>query len=322
MKAVAASLFGVAALGGFFVAGGASKTRPCPGNSCHTTTAATVPQTTTAATCQQQPDETTMLEAQVAATPDGGTLTLQRRCYRIEGTVEVTGRNVTVDGNGATLESFNPPDDQRAIWRFWDSTATVENMTIVGSYPNGGTLDEALQHAHAVDLRRSTGSLANLTMKDLAGDCVYFGLGSSGTLTSSRCVGTSRNAVSVVSASNVAVTDVTTDMIGYDVFDVEPNPGTGVGSDNVTFARNIVGSYRLSVFSIVPEEPLSGLSFTGNTAAVMRVTTADTAYRPQHVTVIDNASAQPGQMQFDHIDGLTVARNTNVAVSETDCTGG
>lgn len=317
MRSACVVLGVMAALSGFFVAGVSSK-RPCPGNSCRTTTA---PTTTAAASCAAQVDETAAVQALVAGTTDGGTVTLQHRCYRIEGTLEFTGRTVTIDGNGATLESFNPPDDQRAVWRFWDSTVTVRDMTIVGSYTAGGTFTDGLQHAHAVDLRRSHATLTGLTMRDVAGDCVYFGLGSSGTLASSTCVGTSRNAVSVVSASNVTVSAVTTDRVGYDVFDVEPNAGTGVGSDNVAFTGNTAGSYGISVYSLVPNEPLSRQSFTGNTATTMRVTTADTAYRPQGVTVTDNTSVRPGSMQFDNIDGLSAARNTNVTVEENNCTG-
>ena len=76
-------------------------------------------------------------------------------------------------------------------------------------------------------------------------------------------MGTSRNAVSVTAVNNVLVQFVTLGSIGYDVFDVEPNTGTANwGAQNVTFDGNTIGSYALSIFSIVPNAPLSSLYFT------------------------------------------------------------
>ena len=87
-------------------------------------------------------------------------------------------------------------------------------MTIVGSYANGGVHTESLQHAHGIDLRGTHGVVENVSMSDLAGDCVYFGLGasrSSGDVRDSSCRRIGRNAVSVTAGDDIRVARVTTD---------------------------------------------------------------------------------------------------------------
>jgi hypothetical protein len=279
--------------------------------------------------------------------PDYSTLSFgTNACYRTEGTLEFAGRKgLDFEGNGSTFRSFDPPADTRAIWRAWQSTGLIfRNMTITGSYAKGGTFESSLEHAHGIDLRGTGAEIANVTIDNVAGDCVYFGLGSdnttrsSGSFHNSRCTGTSRNAVSVTAGNNVLVQFVTVGAIGYDVFDVEPNTGTANwGAQNVTFDNNTIGLYALSIFSIVPNAPLSSLYFTNNLVdgiglkAGLKITTGSTttaANRPQGVTITGNSSMSPeapAAMNLSSIDGLTVTGNIvpmtagTMASVETSC---
>ena len=198
-------------------------------------------------------------------------------------------------------------------------------MTIDGSYANGGTHDPSLQHAHAIDLRGTGAVIANVTMSDLAGDCVYFGLGytsalnrSSGGVHDSTCSRISRNAVSVTAGDDILVQRVTTSAIGYVAFDVEPNVGAGWGSRRVTFNSNTIGSYAISAFSIVENAPISDQAFTNNhvVGRGLKITIGQTSsvrYRPQNVTVagdLADIAQAPSAMNLDAVDGLTVTRNT------------
>jgi hypothetical protein len=274
-------------------------------------------------------DVTSPLLSWIASVPDYSTLSFgTNACYRIEGTLDFSGRHgLDFEGNGSTFRSINAPTDTRAIWRAWQSTGLIfRNMTITGSYPNGGTFTSTLQHAHGIDLRGTGAEIADVAVSNVGGDCVYFGLGSdnstrsTGSLHNSTCTGTSRNAVSVTAGSNVLVQYVTTSSIGYDVFDVEPNTGTANwGADNITFDSNTIDApYALSAFSVVPNAPLSALSFTHNTVVGrgLKITTGSTttaANRPQGVTITGNSSdsAQaPAAMNISSVDGLTITGNT------------
>ena len=118
-------------------------------------------------------------------------------------------------------------------------------------------------------LNGSSLDIAKVTIKDVAGDCVYFGGGytsaltpSSGTVQDSTYIGTGRNAISVLAGEDILVHGVTTDSIGYDVFDVEPNPGAFWGSNGVTFDGNTIGSYAKNAYSVVEGAPITNQFFT------------------------------------------------------------
>jgi IPT/TIG domain len=278
-------------------------------------------------------DVTSQLLSWIGSVPDNSVLSFGANgCYRIEGTLELRNRaGLDLEGNGATFRSFNAPSDQRAIWRVIDSSGFVfHNMTIIGSYTKGGTLDSSLQHAHAIDLRGTSAEVSSVSMSNLAGDCVYFGLGyssatrSSGSVHDSTCVGTSRNAVSLTAADNVLVTRVTTDKIGLTAFDVEPNVGTGFGSNGATFDSNKIGSYYLYAFAVVEDEPVSNQSFTNNVVSGrglrIGIVSGGGSYRASNITISGNSdtnSQVPAAIEGDNVDTLTITGNTIPLTSGT-----
>ncbi|MGZ4275045.1 MAG: Ig-like domain-containing protein [Solirubrobacteraceae bacterium] len=269
---------------------------------------------------------TSALRSWIGSVPDGSTLSFgTSACYRIEGTLQISSRSgLDFEGNGSTFESFNAPTDSRPIWQAWQSTGLIfRNMNVVGSYASGGTFNSSLQHSHGFDLRGTGAEIAGVAIKNVGGDCVYFGLGSDGVTRStgsvhnSSCSGTSRNGVSVTAGTNILVQYVSTNAIGYDVFDVEPNTTTGNwGAQGVTFDSNTIGSYALSAFSVVENAPISSQSFTNNTVTGqgLKITVGgNTVARPQGITITGNSSntAQaPAAMNVSSVDGLTVTGNT------------
>ena len=270
---------------------------------------------------------TQQLLSWIASVPDNAVFNFgQNACYRIEGTLEFRGRKgLAFEGNGSTFRSFNAPADQRAIWRVVGSTGiTFHNMTIDGSYAAGGTFNASLQHAHAIDLRGTNATVANVNMSDVAGDCVYLGLGydgvtrSSGSVHDSTCVRTGRNAVSVTAGDNILVQHVTTGAIGFTAFDVEPNTLSGFGSKGVTFDSNTIGSYYLYAYAIVSNAPISNQTFSNNTVTgrglrIGVVNPSSTTLRPQGVTITGNSSNTSQwspAMEFHNVDTLSVTGNT------------
>jgi hypothetical protein len=264
-------------------------------------------------------DAATRIQSWIDSAPDGATLRFERgACYRVERTLEFQNRRLTFDGNGATFKSFKRPEDQRAMWRAWDSTVTFSSMTLVGPYAHGGVIDYELQHAHGIDLRGTDATIRKVAMSDLAGDCVYFGLGtdgSSGLVRHSWCRRISRNAVSVTAGNDIWVTRMRTRRIGHIVFDVEPNEGTDVGASRVTFDSNaIVKPYWLMAYAVIANAPVSDQAFTNNRiiGQGLEIGVVDRAFRPQNVTIAGNSSDTPGSppaMNIYGVDGLTVSGN-------------
>jgi hypothetical protein len=304
-----------------------------------TATATSVPAPTATPTTSPSPTPTTVtglvppvakdcsvdvaaaLNSWLATVPNGSTVNLADGCYRVESVLELTGRTLTI--RGGTLRSLNPPADQRAMWRFWNSTITLQDLTLDGSYASGGTYSGAVEHAHAIDLRGTDAALSNLTMTDFGGDCVYFGLGadrSTGSLTDSSCARIGRNGVSVTAGDDITVTRTAFDRIGFIGVDIEPNVGAGWGSDNVTVTASTFGAVHLRVWSVIANAPVSHQTFTGNTInaatgdAEMTVGDPRTGLRPADVTVTDNVSTMtqvgPAVDIYDNDRGIVTGNRT------------
>lgn len=271
-------------------------------------------------------DVTNALLSWIGTVPNNSTLVFEPgACYRIEGTLEFRNRSgLTFEGNGATFQSFDAPDDQRALWRAVDSASIAfRNMTIKGSYANGGLHDPNTQHAHGIDLRGTGAEVANVMVSDVAGDCVYFGLGytsalnrSSGSVADSSCLRIGRNAVSVTAGNDIRVERVTTDRVGFIVFDVEPNIGPGWGAQRVTFDNNTIGNYYLYAYAIVENSSIVDQTFSNNRIGVGRylagVVNPGGSIRPTNVTIRGNSLTSPQSspaMEFRLVDGLTVTGN-------------
>jgi len=277
-------------------------------------------------------DATAQVTSWLGTVPDGAIAQFRSdKCYRIDGTIELTGRALTIAGGGATvrstkaLTSGNADDDQRAMWRFIGSTVTVHDLTVLGSYTHGGTLDETLQHAHAFDARGSNLTLKHVTVSDVAGDCVYFGLGydsttkSTGSVTDLTCRSIGRNGVSLTAAHDVTVQQSSFDRVGYTVVDVEPNVGPGWGTSGTLVTGNTIGSYRLYALGVIANAPNDSVTFTGNDASsaeglrVGVVAPNGVRARPSAVTISANTADQATQspaIEAHSVDGLTVTDNT------------
>jgi hypothetical protein len=273
-------------------------------------------------------DVTQPILAWIASVPDSSTLSFTAgACYRIEGTLEIRDRTgLDLEGNSATFRSFDAPDGQRSMWRVIGSSGVIlRNMTLIGSYADGGRFESSLQHAHGLDLRGSSADIDEVSVERVAGDCFYFGLGydgltqSSGGVHDSSCSLTGRNGVSVTAAHDVVVRRVTLDKIGFTAFDVEPNVATGNwGASNITIDGNTIGSYYLNAYSVVENAPERNLSFTNNKVLgeglrVQIVNPGAQDIRPQSVTIAGNSSdtAQwSPAIDAYNVDVLKVAGNT------------
>jgi IPT/TIG domain-containing protein len=276
-------------------------------------------------------DVTQAITSWIASVPDNSVLDFDSgACYRIEGTIEVTNRNGLVfDGNGSTFRATttNAPS-YRAQWRLTRGSGLVlRDMILRGADPTPGTLDDALQHQHGVDLRGTAGvELDRVRISDTYGDCVYVGQpwNTVNTWTSnvhmhdSSCTGAGRNGVAVVAGRDVRIETSSFARVGLNTFGLEPN-GAGFGARNVTITRNQVGAVAYSVLAALSDSPIENVTFSQNTLvgkAMVIAALPPSGRRYVDFEIVGNVSDTghnaPGStaMQFVRIDGLTVTGNT------------
>lgn len=287
----------------------------------------------TASAAKKPADQTNQVLAIIAAAADGTTINFGHASYRIEGTIEVAGRN-NLTLVGGTFTSQTAPDDQRAMWRWVGSTGiTMRNMTLTGSYANGGTFNAGLQHAHGIDARGANLTVEGVTISNMAGDGVYYGLGydsttqSSGTVSGTTIVATGRNGVSITAGHDITISDNSFDRVGYETVDLEPNTVSGNwGTANTSVHNNTIGSFYLYAFSVVGG-PNANASFADNTATGrLRMAVVDpgsTGRRPTSISFTGNiagGAATPPAVEVNNTDGITVTGNTLPLTGGVMCT--
>lgn len=303
----------------------------------HPTTTTT---TTTPAGCTT--DSTATLRDQIAATPDGGTLTLAPGgCYLANDTIEITNRHdLTIDGNGAIIRSTTTGDPQRAHLRWIGGTnLAVRNLTIIGSNTACGGLacayNDALQYQHGLDLRGVTGWTAtNVTIDYVYGDCVYVGLGYDAatwstdvTVSAATCRRNGRMGVAVVAGQRVTVADSTLDLVGLSSLICEPNGGV-TGCLTLEFVRNTIGRSRhwpVAVVGYSGGGAISGVVVRDNTirnrSMAVKIERAQ-GPRPSGIQVINNSGdvaewfgGSAGVVDVIEADAVTVTGNAQPLVA-------
>ena len=250
-------------------------------------------------------DVTDALSGWIASVPDGRTLQFAAGgCYRVDGTVRITGRTgLVLDGNGATLRAGSEGDQaRRHLSITGGSDLAVRNLTIRGSMPNTrlGPEDYRQDRAfqHGIELRGVAGATVDdVRVFDVFGDFVYVGRSPDGqwsrdvTVTGSRFVGAGRQGISVTAGERVTIRDNELRGVSLAVFDLEPNsssdgarqiriegnttgraagfwlsaPGTGEVAD-VTVIGNVMRNATAGLFWVIGtrQQPANGLDVRDN----------------------------------------------------------
>ena len=195
-------------------------------------------------------------------------------------------------------------------------------MTIRGSYPNGGTHTVSLQNAHAIDVRGTSVEVTNVTASDMAGDCVYLGLGYSSALTRSTgsvhdmtCSRIGRNAVSVTAGDDIRRSQNRPDRLrrvrhrAQQGRRLRLEPCRGDEQHDrvvlpVRLGRHRQRSRRRPVVYKQHDHRLEGSPACGPDY---------NGYRPKRLTVSGNVASSAtgsGAMEMEGLDGLTITGNT------------
>ena len=182
-------------------------------------------------------------------------------CYVVNETLLVQGvTDLTINGNGSTLEETVSPTKAAPIVELWDNTSLImENMNIDGTY--GGNGDGVNEGDYGFVMEANTGvSLTNLQVNNIQGDFLYLSppydvngrtdaLNTGISVTHSTFTNAGYHGLTVESVDGLTVSDDTFNDIGEDAMDFEYddystpfNPdGTPfwAAEDNVTIADNL-----------------------------------------------------------------------------------
>lgn len=290
-------------------------------------------------------DASAALTSFVAAVPDGSTIVFPAGgVYLMDQGLKLTGRrNLTFEGNGATLRSNGVSACARdcSLFYLWFGNwgITIRNFMLVGNSPTPGIYSPNWEHASAITVVGGGDVVvADVTVNGVGGD----GLTLSGIepdwpdgvwFHDSHVISSGRMGVAVVAGRNVTVERVTFDRIGYGAFDIEPNDTTQ-GASNVKFVDNTVGSWSHEYGFFFAANGTEGsvvrdVTVSGNTVTESPLTSHVTVARRQGIAFTDNTStvlADGPVLRFAHVDGLTVTGNlqplaSGVLASTIDCTG-
>jgi hypothetical protein len=279
--------------------------------------------------------------------------------YRMDHGIVLSGRqNLVFEGNGATLRlngSGSVLTDSAFLVNGGNSHITIQDFTIIGNNPNTTTIyTPGAESQMAVGIWASSYiEVAHVTASHTWGDFAEINGQNVSPYASSDQVwihdnsGTyiGRSAVSVIAATHLLVEGNSFDRVGMHVFNIEPDYSYNLNA-YITFRNNSVGIYALSTSytgfffiadgaagSATHDVTVTGNTVTGNphsgdgtprglNARVMLA-------RRANIVFTNNTTGQAAigpVLAFAHVDGLTVAGNTQplttgVLASITDCTG-
>jgi polygalacturonase len=267
----------------------------------------------------------------VASVPDGTTIELvPGGRYRMERTLELRKRrNLTFDGNGATIFATTPGDRVRSsIAVVLGSDITFRDLTVKGANPNAGLAEaayrpdkEAQNGFDILGTQRVT--LTDVTVTDTYGDFVYLskynGLWSDGVhITNSHFERNGRQGITFVATRNALVENNFLNSMRRATFDFEPGRTDGWGVDNVTIRNNVIGSGRHFLVAAQGRGPVDNVTIEGNRVRgqALQVYVMDKDWGVRHNwRVLNNSSDLPfttgnqAPMQFYKVNGVTVRGN-------------
>jgi hypothetical protein len=217
-------------------------------------------------------DVTAALNAWLATVPDGATIDLAGGCYLSNGTVSLALRTgLVIEGHGATIKATTNAADytnraQLALDR--GSNITVRNLTLQGNNasldcarPTGSCYDGAREWDHNLRITGTDGVLVDhVAFRHAWGDAVAMSPGGSSdaqgvgalmarnvTVQNSSIDTTGRMAFSCTGCHHFVAQDNTITNIGYHVVDVEVEAAAWTG--DATLLRNTYSNVYLALLS-------------------------------------------------------------------------
>lgn len=207
-------------------------------------------------------DVTADLQAIIDGATDGDII----RCqpwgqYRVDGTLDLSGRSLEIRGNGATFRRWADVTDREAAHITADTpgTLTIRRLTIHGNaggtqyYPRGTIGYDATREAqHGINVLACAHlTLIGFNVRNIWGDKVYLGKNSADVwcddvrISESAGGWSHRHSIGISGARNVSSENNSWGSSWRSGVDLEPNDAAG-GYDSVTFSGDTWDYHRLN----------------------------------------------------------------------------
>jgi len=194
--------------------------------------------------------------------------------YRVEGTLFVTNRTLTFDGQGATIFATTPGTLERSQWWITGGENIVfRNMKVDGANPFAGVSDRAYdpkkEKQHGFRIEGVDGiELDHVTVTDTYGDFVYVARFVQDTNTNvwihdSTFARNGRQGIALVAATGVIIERNKFTDTRRATIDLEPN-GPGQLVSDVFILNNSIGRGRLLFVASHGKGPVNDVVIEGN----------------------------------------------------------
>ena len=271
-------------------------------------------------------DVTNTLQSFIDQTDNGTEIQFQRDAsYRVEGTLFVTDKTLTFDGEGSTFFATTRGTLERSLWWISGGGGIIfRNLTVHGANPYNGLADKAYNPAlakqHGFRIEGVDGiELDHVTVTDVYGDFVYIARYADIPSTNvwihdSTFISSGRQGISLIATDDVIIERNTFSAIRRGTIDLEPN-GPNQSATNIFVLNNLVGSGRLLFVASHGKGPVDGIVISGNRLHGHALTIDDVppkGERRANWIITNNTSdttSNQRPIRFINTDGLLVTGN-------------
>jgi hypothetical protein len=290
------------------------------------------------------------LNAFVASVPDGSIIAFPTGAtYMLNEGIQIANRhNLVFAGNGVTLRvgpksrandqlasSFVLGHQYGGYWANGNTDIVIRDFVLVGNDPTPGTFTEGQEGQANLQI---TGTdrveIYNITGSAAPGDFVFIADVLGAWVHDCRVLTTGRNGGTIVAGRDITFERNAFGVIGYCVFDVEPN-NASEATYNARFLVNTAiswGNAFLAVEGSHTGAMIDGIVVDGNTVtggSIRTIIDNGGTNRMKNISFTNNtggkATAGP-VLRFAYVDGLTVTGNvqplsSGILMNILNCTG-
>jgi hypothetical protein len=287
-------------------------------------------------------DASPALNTFVASVPDGSIISFPTGAtYRLDKGIQFANRhNLVFVGNGTTLKvganasgsdqlasSFVLGHEYGGFWDGGNTDIAIRDFILVGNSPTPGVFNTNAEHLASFEVEGSNRvEISGCRSSAYYGDFVKVGDNSTSVWVHDNTVPTvGRNGGTIISGRDVTFERNTFGIVGYCVFDVEPNTASEA-TYNARFLANTAISWDCAFLSVEGSHTgaiIDGIVADGNTVtggSIRTVIDNGGTARMKNVSFTNNTGKKADDgpvLVFANIDGLTVTGTVQSLTSAT-----
>jgi hypothetical protein len=295
-------------------------------------------------------DTSPALNAFVASVPDGSIIAFPAGAtYRLDKGIQIANRHSLVfAGNGTTLKvgPHGGANDQLASpfvlghqygkwWQGGNTDIVIHDFVLIGNDPTPGTFTGGQEGQANLEI---TGTdrveIYGITGSAAPGDFVFINGVHGAWVHDCQALTVGRTGGTIISGRDITFERNTFGIVGYCVFNVEPNTASEA-TYNAKFLANTAISWHCAFLSVEGSHTgatIDGVVGDGNTVtggSIRTVIDNGGTARMKNISFTNNTGKKPDDgsvLVFAHIDGLTISGNvqslsSGVLTRITNCTG-